>query len=262
MTSKEEEELKAEEHYPDPDGDDIPSGTYPDPDDDGGEYNYDDDDGNLPGEGEDGLPSESKSASESSKGATAAETAEKEKGYESRFQKHRVTADTVDHYEALGLAHLRWEATDAQIRSAYRKMSLQYHPDKLAATAAATGQPVDDSVFKRICRAYEVLGDPQKRKEYDSQDTSFDARVPSEKDVAAGGFYEVLAPVFDRNARWSVVRPVPRLGDADTPYADVERFYAFWRAFRTWRELPLDDEYDPAEARTREEKRWILRQNA
>ena len=178
---------------------------------------------------------------------------ESEEDFKEKFRTHKVAADTVDHYEVLGIAHLRWTATPAQIRTAYRQMSLRYHPDKM--------ENGDDSVFKRIGKAYEVLGDPQRRREYDSQDDSFDDRVPSEAEADRNDFFELFTPVFDRNARFSVDRNVPRLGDLSTPYADVERFYEFWDAFKSWREFPLDDKYDPNDASTREEKRWILRQN-
>lgn len=183
----------------------------------------------------------------------AASAKDDEKDFKDKFRKHKVAADTVDHYEVLGIAHLRWSATASQIRTAYRQMSLQYHPDKMP--------DGDDSVFKRISRAYEVLSDPQRRKEYDSQDDTFDDRIPSESDAEKNDFFELFTPVFDRNARFSVDKNVPRLGDMDTPFKEVERFYAFWNAFKSWREFPLDDKYDPEDASTREEKRWILRQN-
>ena len=54
------------------------------------------------------------------------------------------------------------EATDVQIKKAYRKLSLKYHPDKY------TGDEEDiESRFHDIARAYEVLSDPQKRQVYD-----------------------------------------------------------------------------------------------
>ena len=54
------------------------------------------------------------------------------------------------------------EATDVQIKKAYRKLSLKYHPDKY------TGDEEDiESRFHAIARAYEVLSDPQKRQVYD-----------------------------------------------------------------------------------------------
>lgn len=62
-----------------------------------------------------------------------------------------------DYYEILGVAKT---ASDAEIKSAYRKMALQYHPDRNKEAGA-------EDKFKEINQAYEILRDPQKRKMYD-----------------------------------------------------------------------------------------------
>lgn len=64
-----------------------------------------------------------------------------------------------------------------------------------------------------------------------------------------------------KSYRWSKIRPVPLLGDSDTPYEKVMEFYEFWMSFRSWRNFSFADEYDPNDAETREEKRWMERQN-
>ncbi|CAI5744698.1 unnamed protein product [Peronospora destructor] len=66
--------------------------------------------------------------------------------------------DHVDFYETLGLS---MEATDTEIKKAYRKLSLKYHPDK------NKGDENAESRFHEISRAYEVLSDPQKRQVFD-----------------------------------------------------------------------------------------------
>ena len=63
-----------------------------------------------------------------------------------------------DYYETLGIKR---EATDAEIKSAYRKLARKYHPDVNKTKEA-------ESKFKEINEAYEVLGDKQKRQRYDS----------------------------------------------------------------------------------------------
>eukprot|EP00946_MAST-07B_sp_MAST-7B-sp1_P001667 g1667.t1 len=68
-----------------------------------------------------------------------------------------VALDT-SHYEVLGLDKT---ATAAQIRRAYRKLSLQYHPDKRKSDPKAAEK------FNKIGEAYEVLGDEDKRMLYD-----------------------------------------------------------------------------------------------
>lgn len=55
------------------------------------------------------------------------------------------------------------EATDAEIKKAYRKLSLQYHPDKQGKEAPADAE----QKFHDIAQAYEVLSDPMKRQTYD-----------------------------------------------------------------------------------------------
>ena len=60
-----------------------------------------------------------------------------------------------DYYEVLGIPS---NATDKEITRAYRKLAKQYHPD---------ANPGSEDRFKEISAAYDVLGDAEKRKEYD-----------------------------------------------------------------------------------------------
>lgn len=63
-----------------------------------------------------------------------------------------------DYYELLGVSKT---ATDQEIKKAYRKLALQFHPDKNKGDQAA------EKKFKEINQAYEVLSDKQKRAQYD-----------------------------------------------------------------------------------------------
>ncbi|GAB2277702.1 hypothetical protein Dimus_012405 [Dionaea muscipula] len=172
-----------------------------------------------------------------------------------------------DHYALLGLAHLRYLATEEQIRKSYREAALKYHPDKQAANllaeeTAAAKQAKKDEIenhFKAIQEAYEVLNDPPRRRIYDSTD-EFDDKIPT--DCAPQDFFIVFGPAFMRNGRWSVSQPIPFLGDEKTPLKEVDRFYDFWYSFRSWREFPHADEFDLEQAESRDHRRWMERQNA
>ncbi|GLT88660.1 hypothetical protein SLE2022_066760 [Rubroshorea leprosula] len=172
-----------------------------------------------------------------------------------------------DHYALLGLAHLRYLATEDQIRKSYRETALKHHPDKLAAlllaeeTEAAKQAKKDEieNHFKSIQEAYEVLIDPLKRRIYDSTD-EFDDEIPI--DCAPQDFFKVFGPAFMRNGRWSVNQPAPSLGDDNTPMENVDNFYDFWYTFKSWREFPHADECDLEQAESRDHKRWMERQNA
>jgi curved DNA-binding protein len=66
--------------------------------------------------------------------------------------------DFKDYYSTLGVAKT---ATDKEIKQAYRKLARKHHPD------VNPGDKAAESRFKEINEAYEVLGDPPKRKKYD-----------------------------------------------------------------------------------------------
>ncbi len=63
-----------------------------------------------------------------------------------------------DYYEILGVSK---NATAAEIKKAYRKKALEYHPDK------NPGDTKAEEMFKKAAEAYEVLSDPDKRAKYD-----------------------------------------------------------------------------------------------
>jgi hypothetical protein len=90
--------------------------------------------------------------------------------------------------------------------------------------------------------------------------------------------------------RWSIAFPVPQLGNEKTPWNEVDKFYKFWYRFKSWRDYSYDvrdlccveakkksisivltslllhfttpqDEFDLNEADSRDEKRWMDKQN-
>ena len=64
-----------------------------------------------------------------------------------------------DYYRILGVPE---NASDGEIKKAYRKLAMQYHPDRNSGNEKWANEK-----FKEINEAYGILGDPQKRKQYD-----------------------------------------------------------------------------------------------
>ena len=63
-----------------------------------------------------------------------------------------------DYYEVLGLQK---GAGESEIKSAYRKMAMKYHPDR------NPGDKKAEEKFKEVNEAYSVLSDPDKKEKYD-----------------------------------------------------------------------------------------------
>jgi len=76
-------------------------------------------------------------------------------GYEELPQDNGEEEEEVDLYERLGIQP---EATEREIKSAYRKLSVKFHPDK---------NPGQEDKFREITEAYEILYDKEKRVLYD-----------------------------------------------------------------------------------------------
>ncbi|WP_291424904.1 DnaJ C-terminal domain-containing protein [Deinococcus sp.] len=84
-----------------------------------------------------------------------------------------------DYYDTLGVSR---SASDADIKSAYRKLAKQYHPDKNQGDEKAADK------FKEIGEAYAVLSDPEKRKVYDQ--FGHTGQVPPGYSGGAGGGFQ------------------------------------------------------------------------
>ncbi|AQZ16363.1 ZUO1 (YGR285C) [Zygosaccharomyces parabailii] len=162
---------------------------------------------------------------------------------------------TADLYAAMGLSKLRYRATPEQIIKAHRKQVLKHHPDK----KSASGGLDQDGFFKIIQKAYETLIDPTKRAQYDSCD--FNADVEPPKKGTEYDFFAAWGPVFESEARFSKKKPIPVIGDINTPRKEVEQFYTFWHRFDSWRSFEFADEDVPDDSSNRDHKRYVERKN-
>ncbi len=99
-----------------------------------------------------------------------------------------------DHYATLGVAQ---NASQDEVKKAYRKLARKHHPDR------NPGDEQAEARFKEISQAYDVLGDPDKRKQYDAGTGPFaraggfgSAGRPGGFDFDAGGMGDILSNLF------------------------------------------------------------------
>lgn len=97
-----------------------------------------------------------------------------------------------DYYEILGIQK---DATEDQIKKAYRKSALKYHPDK------NNGDKESENKFKEASEAYEVLSDPDKKERYDtygSADPQFGGNPFGGGFTNGGGFNINIEDLFNQ----------------------------------------------------------------
>src|SRR3712207_4339600 len=102
-----------------------------------------------------------------------------------------------DYYEVLGVQK---NASKEEIKNAYRKLALQYHPDR-------NKEPTAEEKFKELSEAYAVLSDDEKRKRYDvyghvgaeeafrGSEANFEEIF---RDAGFGGFRDIFDQIFGR----------------------------------------------------------------
>src|ERR671926_1734790 len=103
-------------------------------------------------------------------------------------------ANGTDYYKVLGVDK---KASQEEIKKAYRKLARKYHPD-------TNKDPGAEERFKEISEAYDVLGDPEKRKKYDRGGVFAGANPFGGGGGAGGGgatdfgsFSDILSGIFN-----------------------------------------------------------------
>jgi DnaJ family protein C protein 2 len=210
---------------------------------------------------------------------------EKEYKEESKNQNINFT-QKENYYAILGLEELVLTATSDDIRRAYKKLAMVYHPDKNKENNALLNETEEiieakpdmteakaemteeekkkleiNKKWLTIKDAYDTLLDPEKRKKYDST-FEFDDKTPDEnKSYDDKTFFKSFGPVFLKNSIWSKKKPIPKIGDMNTPLNKVRIFYQFWFSFDSWRDFAVDGEYNLEDAQSRYEKRQMSKEN-
>lgn len=92
-------------------------------------------------------------------------------------------AERKDYYKILGVSK---DASQDEIRKAYKKMALKFHPDR------NQGDKKAEEKFKEAAEAYEILGNEDKRKEYDNPHSNFDFKMSGGPDFGGMGMDDIL----------------------------------------------------------------------
>ncbi|KAI9724636.1 MAG: hypothetical protein M1828_003660 [Chrysothrix sp. TS-e1954] len=200
----------------------------------------------------------------------------------------------VGYYELLSVDR---QATDDEIKKAYRRKALELHPDRNFGDVERT-----TALFAEIQAAYEVLSDPQERAWYDSHEGAIlnnvdvgeggenryerSVGITTADDIARlfgrfngnvefsdapSGFFGFLRETFERLANEEeaaasrgglVAADYPSFGHKDDRHADVVRtFYNAWTGFSTKKTFAWRDRHRTADAQDRRTRRLIEKEN-
>ena len=94
--------------------------------------------------------------------------------------------DKKDYYDVLGVSK---DASEKDIKTAYRKLAMKHHPDR-------SDDPGAEEMFKELSEAYAVLSDPDKRQKYDQFGHAGINSQYSQEDLFRGVNFEDLLRGF------------------------------------------------------------------
>ncbi|EPY39970.1 DnaJ like protein subfamily A member 5 [Angomonas deanei] len=181
------------------------------------------------------------------------------------------------YYEVLELDR---KATPDDIRKAYKKMSLQYHPDRNYGNVEEA-----DKKFKEVQNAYSILSDPNEKEWYDSHRESIlrggdGTSAPDEINLFEffnincfdgfgddeQGFYAVYNRVFqtliDEESDYNdKAKSWPLFGSSESEWSEVQAFYRHWKGFNSVKTFAWQDEYKVSEMEDRYSRRAADRIN-
>lgn len=103
------------------------------------------------------------------------------------------------HYDILGVSR---DATADEIKRAYKRLALAYHPDKNGG---------DDTMFKKINHAYQILGEPSTRREYDARAGAGGASLSDLLSKLVKAVIRAVSEAKKTSGREEAERPVTRI---------------------------------------------------
>lgn len=196
-----------------------------------------------------------------------------------------------DYYELLEVAT---DATDIELKKAYRKAALKHHPDK-------NRDRIEEAtiLFAEVKAAYEVLSDPQERSWYDSHKNQilredfddgeyghydndidvgitvddlmrfFDPILYTRFDDSPAGFYKIVTGLFDtlkQDETSTLAKPdhdsFPIFGHSESDYETVVRkFYMAWSNFQSAKTFEWFDQYNVSSRMDRRTRRHVEKTN-